>query len=34
MRSAPLIAAVAIEEEARLATANPKDFKGMADLTN
>lgn len=27
-----LIASVAIEEEARLATANPKDFKGMAGL--
>lgn len=27
-----LIAAVAIEEEARLATANPKDFNGMPGL--
>jgi predicted nucleic acid-binding protein len=27
-----LIAAVAIEEGARLATTNPKDFKGMAGL--
>ena len=27
-----LIASVAIEEDARLATTNPKDFKGMAGL--